>query len=358
MPTVRTIAGKAGVSITTVSRVLNNHPQVSPQVRKRVLAVTNKSGYTHTIGRKSTTNIALLYTGDYSLGSFFDGSILNGMSQGIEEYGCDLMILDARRSLNPGETFTQMMLRKGVRGAVVRTTTETRDVVHTLAAEAFPFVVVADRFDEPSINYVYTDSTAASRDAVEHLIGLGHKRIGICTNIVEDSDHHDRLSGYRQAMAEHGLPLQRRMIFHTPAHREGGSALVRQVLAMPNRPTALFLTDPFTVIGALSEARRLGVDVPGELSIVGFDDAELRYAMQPELTAVCQDACALGGEALRILAGMIDRLDDKNSKSEDFARRSSSAVVGSRPSPLRPATKKALRAWLEVHKSTAPPGAG
>lgn len=327
MSSVRTIARKAGVSITTVSRVLNNHPQVSDEVRQRVISVSNKSGYTHAVGRKSTTNIAMLYTGENSLCSPFDGAILHGMSQGMEEHGYDLMVLDARRSRNPGESLSQMMIRKGVRGAVVRTTSPTRAVVEQLSDEGFPFVVVADRFESDKVSYVYSDSRQTSCEAVEHLIGLGHRQIAVATNNIDDSDHLDRLAGYRQAMEQAGIELDERMVLRTPANREGGIQLLRRVMSRPDRPTALFLADPAVAIGLLQEARRSGVRVPEDLSVVGFDDADLRYMVSPELTAVCQDAIALGREAFMALHASLEGATE---------------VV-----------HKALPTWLEVHASAA-----
>lgn len=331
MSSVRTIARKAGVSITTVSRVLNNHPQVSEEVRQRVLSETSRSGYVPSVGRKSTTNIALLYTGENSLCSPFDGAILFGMSQGMEEHGYDLMVLDARRSRNQGETFSQMLMRKGVRGCVVRTTSQTRGVVEQLADEGVPFVVVADRFEEdPRINYVYSDSKQASRDAVEHLIGLGHRRIAVGTNLIDDSDHEDRVNGARAAMEAHGLEFDPRLLLRVHANREGGMQLLRRVMTMPDRPTALFMADPMAAVGLLFEARRMKVRIPEQLSVVGFDDADVRYMVSPELTAVCQDAIALGREAFAALHGMLE---------------GGRSVV----------TRKALQTWLEIHASTAAP---
>lgn len=328
MPSVRSIARRAGVSITTVSRVLNNHPQVSDGVRQRVLSASNESGYTPTVGKKSTTNIALLYTGEGSIGSPFDAAILFGMSKGMEEQGYDLMVLDARRSRNAGETLTQMMLRKGVCGAVVRTTLATRNVATQLADEGFPFVVVADRFEDERINYVYSDSAISSRDAVEHLIGLGHRRIVMALNIVDDSDHADRLAGYRMALESAGIEYDERLVMRTPANREGGMQLLRRIVTRPDKPTALFLADPMTAVGLLNEARRAGVRVPEDLSVVGFDDVDLRYMVSPELTSVCQDAINLGCEAFVALHGMI--------------------AAGAQP-----VVRKALPTWLEIHHSTA-----
>ena len=334
---VRQIAREAGVSITTVSRVLNNHPRVSTEARERVLAVTNATGYVPSVGRKSTSNIAFAYTGESSLGSPFDAALMAGMAKGMEEYGYDLMILDARRAKLPHESYTQMFVRRGIRGCVLRTTTATRGVCEAIVDEGFPAVVVADRFEKPNVNFIYSDSRDSSREAVEHLIGLGHRRIAIAVNVVDDSDHADRIAGYKHALSDHGIAFDRRLLLRVPANREGGWQLMRRMVSMPDRPTAVFLADPLTVVGAMAEARKLGVEIPRDLSIVGFDDAELRYSVYPELTAVCQDAAALGREAFTALYGMLDQPDGQ------------------------PIVKRALRTWFEVHGSTAappaPPGA-
>lgn len=332
MANVRAVAKRAGVSPATVSRVLNNHPTVSAEVRQRVVAATNETRYAATVGRRSTTNIALVYTGEVSLGSPFDAAMMAGMSRGMEEYGYDLMILDARRAKLPHETYTQMFVRRGVRGCVLRTTTATRGVCEAIVDEGFPVVVVADRFEKPNVNYIYSDSRDSAREAVEHLIGLGHRRIAIGVNVVDDSDHADRIAGYKQALADHGIAFDRKLLLRVPANREGGWQLMRRVMSMPDRPSAAFLADPMTVVGAMAEARKIGVEIPRDLSIVGFDDAELRYSVYPELTAVCQDAAALGREAFTALYGMLDQQAEG-----------------------KPVVRKAMRTWLEVHGSTAPP---
>lgn len=331
---VRLIAKRAGVSTTTVSRVLNNHPQVSKEVRERVLAISNEAGYSPTIGRRSNMNIALVYTGAGSLGSPFDAALLAGLDWSMKDFSYDLMVLDARRARQPTETFTQMFLRKGIRGVILRTTSEARQVCEQIADEGFPSVVVGDRFDKPNVNYFYSDSCDASREAVEHLVNLGHKRIAMCMNIVDDSDHLDRLAGYRQALSEGNIEFDNRLVLRVPAERDGGIQVLRRMMTMIDRPTALFITDPMVAVGALSEARKMGLDIPKDLSIVGFDDAEMRYGVYPELTAVCQNARALAAEAFNALRNLIEREEG---------------------SPNVPVMRKPLRTWFEIHESTAPP---
>ncbi|MEO1237852.1 MAG: LacI family DNA-binding transcriptional regulator [Planctomycetota bacterium] len=331
MSSVRQIAKQAGVSITTVSRVLNNHPRVSERLREKVLAAANESRYVAAVGKRSTTNIAFVYTGEPSLGSPFDGALMQGMSNGMDEFGYDLMVLDVRRARQPDETYSQMFMRKGVRGAVLRTNSQTRSVCEAIATEGFPCVVLGDRFDHPGINFIFSDSRETSREAVDYLLDLGHRRVAICLNIVDDSDHADRLAGYEQALRDRGLPVERRNVLRTAARRDGGEQLMRRLAAMADRPTAVYFTDPASAAGAVKEARALGIDIPGDLSVVGFDDHELRHDVYPELTAVCQDAVAMGHQAFAALHEILDREDGS------------------------PVTKKSLRTWFEVHRSTAPP---
>src|SRR5579872_6513677 len=132
MASVRLIAKRSGVSITTVSRVLNNHPQVSERVRRLVLAASNEAGYKHTTARRSNTNLAIVYTGENSLGSTFDAALMSGIARAMEQDHCDLVVLDANRSRLGNESFTQMFMRKGIRGAILRTTLAVHGVCKTI----------------------------------------------------------------------------------------------------------------------------------------------------------------------------------------------------------------------------------
>jgi DNA-binding LacI/PurR family transcriptional regulator len=330
MANIRDIAQQSGVSITTVSRVLNNLPGVSQAARQAVMTAVNEAGYVPGVGRRCTSNIALVYTGAPTLDSPFDTALLVGMHEGLQTIACDLMLLDAHRSRHPKESFSHMFLRKGVQGALVRTTTSSQSLCLDMAREGFPMVAVGYRFEHSQVNCIYSDSREASGKAMEHLIALGHRRIAVCIHLVDDSDHADRVEAYRRGLLTHGLPFEERLILRVEANRDGGVQVIRRIVTMAPRPTALFLSDPLISVGVLNEARRVGLRVPEDLSVVGFDDAELRHCLVPQLTAVCQDTRALGREAVTFLSHII-----------------------AHPAGVNP-TPKALRCWLEVHDSTAP----
>jgi DNA-binding LacI/PurR family transcriptional regulator len=329
MASVREIARATGVSPATVSRVINNHPSVATRVRDKVLAAVNRARYVPTVARRSTTNIGFVYTGDSSLGSPFDAALMEGMGAQMDELGFDLMILDAIRSKAPDETFSQMFMRKGVRGVVLRTTASTRAACEQIADEGFPAVVIGDRFDHPRVSYIAADSRQSSREATAHLAQLGHRRIAMAVNVVDDTDHTDRVEGYREALAAAGLKVDPSLILRTPANLEGGHQLLRRLLAMDPRPTAVFAADPMSAVGCINEAQRAGLSVPDDLAVVGFDDGQLRHIVHPTMSAVCQDAKAMGAAALEALRVMFDEPGRKQ--------------------PIR----RVLPTWFEVNGSTA-----
>ena len=319
MSTIRQVAKRAHVSIATVSRVLNNQPGVSDGVRSRVLDAVNRCGYIASIGKRATSYLALVYTGPATLGSAYDGAVFAGMGAAMDEGEMDLVLLNLQRDKKPGETHTQFFLRKGVRGVALRTTKRTRATCEAIAAEGFPAVVIGDRFHSEKMSYVYCDSGNTSYQGIEHLVGLGHRRIALAiSDIVQDSDHADRLAAYEQAMKDYGLPNDRRLLFHIPASRPDGAQVIRKMMSMPTPPTAVMFTDPIVAVGALIEAQKIGVRIPADLSILGFDDTDVRHHVYPKMTAVCQDARRLGYEAVQILTRLVNAEGQATAVREEF----------------------------------------
>jgi DNA-binding LacI/PurR family transcriptional regulator len=273
---------------------------VAPELRDRVLNAVNEYRYAPTSGRRSETSIAMVYTGPISVNSPYDSACLHGIVTGMLASDYDLRIIYLSRDKSPSETYSQFFFRKGVRGAILRSTCSDRDVVREIANDDFPTVVLGDHFDHPNLVFAYNESRSASTEGVEHLVALGHRRIAFASNDVDDGDHLDRLDAYRIVLQAHGL-YDAQLEFHVPAHRSDGAQLIRKILSLPTPPTALFIADPLTADGVIHEAHRMGLQIPDELSIVGFDDTDSRFAVYPTMTAVCQDAETLGRQTLELL---------------------------------------------------------
>src|SRR4051812_18681545 len=223
MSSVRDIAKRMRVSVATVSRALNNHPEISPSTRDRVLKAANELGYYNAVGKRVTTNIGLVFTSDIPF-TEFDGLVVAGLMRGSGEQRFDVTIINIERDKDEGETYTQFLMRKGVRGAVLRTDNNSRHICERIAEEGFPSVVIAERFDSPKVSYIYTDSGADSRRAVDHLIHLGHRRIAFVMNHVPDHDHADRYDAYRAALQGAGVAYDAELCVRVPADVAGGKS--------------------------------------------------------------------------------------------------------------------------------------
>lgn len=331
MSSVRAIAKQLGVSITTVSRALNNDPAVSPTTRERVIRAANRCGYTSPIGKRVMTSIGLCYTSTVTVSDPFDAAVLGGITRGLDECRSDLVLLNMRRDRKPNESCSQFFRRKGVRGVLLRTVADTRDICVEIANDEFPHVVISDRFAEPNVNYVDCDSRPDTTRAIEYLISLGHRRIAFSMHNTRDRDHLDRFDGYCAALSAQGIEFDERLVFRHPYTSEGGAAAMKMAVSMPQRPTAIVFADPMTSIGAIKQAYELGVRIPQEISIVGFDDTEARYLAYPTMTAVCQDAAQLGYEAARWLTRNLE-------------------------APTKSRLRRTFPTFFEVNQTTAPPG--
>lgn len=300
MSSVRQIASDLGISVATVSRAINHHEGVSPVTRKRVLKAAEEAGYHPSTGRKPTNVIGLVYPEDpvkSDMGDF-EAALLSGILRGVYERKHDLTFISAARDKSEDESYTQFFHRKGVRAILVRSLGDT-SLIEKIAAENFPILVLADRSVDPRINYIDSISSDTSQKAVEYLLGLDHKRIGLAIHNTMDTDHQDRLTGYIEALQNAGTPIDESLIVKAEANTAGGEIMLTRLLELEDPPTAIYFTNPMSTIGALHKCLRLGIKVPRDLSIVGFDDSVTRFQTYPRYTAVCQDAVSLGIEAAR-----------------------------------------------------------
>jgi LacI family transcriptional regulator len=331
VPTIRQVADVAGVSIATVSRVINNSTAVTDEVRHKVLEAINRCGYVPSVGRRTTSFLALVYACPFSLGSPYDAALVEGMGDAMDDTDLDLVLLNPNRDKRADESYTQFFLRKGVRGVILRSTVEGRPICQKIAEEQFPSIVVGDHFDHDLLSFVYADSSKSSRQAIEHLLALGHRRIALASNEHEDGDHVDRKLAYQQTLEHHKVPFDPSLMFRVPARCPDGAQLLRNMMSVPLPPTAVYVTDPPVAVGLVNEARSMGMTIPDDLSVVGFDDRDARNYVFPRMTAVCQDARQLGHDAFVELA------------------RSVEAGKGQRPGHRISST------WLEINSSTGQP---
>ncbi|WP_428388435.1 LacI family DNA-binding transcriptional regulator [Mucisphaera sp.] len=336
MATVRDIASSLGVSPATVSRSLNNAPEVSEHLRRKVIDEAKRMGYVASRRRPRTGTIGMMFVNETSgpMFSGYDATIWSGVARAAAASGYAVSVFDPRQR-REGEGFEALAARLHLDGLLIRNDWQTRELAQEIADTDLPTVVVADRFDHGHANYVCCNSAAPSRQAIEHLLHLGHERIALCHHVLIDTDHRDRIDAYHDALRDAGIQPDPQLQIGIRADVEGGSAALSRFLSLPDPPTAIFFTDPPATVGALRRAVELGLRVPEDLSIIGVDDEDLRRMTHPVYTAVCQDAAEIGYQAARWLCRS---LAGTASATEPDAR-----------------LNLELEAFLEINKTTAAP---
>ncbi|HEV2591959.1 MAG TPA: LacI family DNA-binding transcriptional regulator [Gaiellaceae bacterium] len=312
--TIRDIADLAGVSIATVSRVLNDRPDVAPDTRETVLQVVREHGFSTnrgarglSSGRTGIIGLTLPLVND----AYF-GPILGGASEALYEQDMRIMLAPTLHEHDREVSLLERLMRGTTDGAILILPEESTDELIHLQKLGYPFVVVDPRETPPEgIPTVSAAHAAGAKRATEHLLELGHRRIGVVTGPSGWYANEERLVGFRAAMAASGLLAEAQLIEQSDWSIPSGEAAAEKLLALADPPTAIFAFNDNGAIGTLNAARRVGLSVPEDLSIVGFDDTFQALIVSPNLTTVRQPLAELGRMGVSLLTRLIEgqRLD-------------------------------------------------
>ena len=308
---IRDVAKLAGVSITTVSHVLNDTPQmrVAGETRARVRAAAKTLGYgPNRAARALRTNksglIGLL--SEEIATTPHAGRIILGAQNAAREHDLTLVIVNAdRESGDSHRDDVQTLIDRQVE-AVLYATMYHRQVSLPPNLRGLPAVLIDSTDRAGLVPAVVPDEIGGAVAAVTHLVEAGHRRIGFLNNDDDVPATHERLVGFRQVLAEHDIPLDESLIVQAPSETLPGYALARDVLSRSDRPTALFCYNDRMAMGAYRAAVELGLDIPRDLSIVGFDNQELIAAnLFPGLTTVALPHYEMGAWAVDTLVHLL-----------------------------------------------------
>jgi LacI family transcriptional regulator len=304
-PTVRDIAAHTGVSIATVSRVLNDQANVAPHTRELVRRAAQELG-THAGHSRPCEPGAVYLRCPYLLTDYF-GLIVSSIAETLELHGRTL-VLNAGEAAQQDRVLPGLPAMAGISGAIVILPPEPSEQLATLRAREFPFVVVDPRTPMTrDIAAVSAAHFAGARSVTAHLTALGHRRIGVIAGPHNWLAGQARLAGHASALADAGvLPDTTLTRAGEPTARFGQQA-AGELLDLPRPPTALIGFNDKTAVGALAAAARRGLRVPQDLSIAGFDDIDLAQATSPMLTTVRQPLAEMGRMAVGLLIRLMER---------------------------------------------------
>ncbi|MGE5598700.1 MAG: LacI family DNA-binding transcriptional regulator [Bacteroidota bacterium] len=298
--TIKDVAREAAVSISTVSKVLNHPEYGSAEVRQRVLDTVRRLDYQpHAIARSLVTRrsrtIGLILP-DLSNPVF--PIVARGVEHAVRKYGYGLILCNTDRDHQTERNYVRMFLEKRVDGIIFFAVLN-RDDIQMIRSRNISTVVIERPLDVPDVDLIRVDNVDGGYLATRHLIGLGHARIGWVgghEGVIEN----ERLQGYRTALKEAGLGEDDRLIRACDYTVEDGKRVALDLLRLRNRPTAVFAACDIMAVGVLRAAEALGLSVPRDLALVGYDDT-LGVYTSPPLTSVAQPLPDMAREAVRLL---------------------------------------------------------
>jgi LacI family transcriptional regulator len=328
---MRDVAERAGVSVTTVSHVINETRPVSDKLRERVLAAMDELGYqpnrlARSLRRGHTHTIGMIVPD--STNPFF-AEVARGVEDTSFEQGYSVILCNSDGNLDKEVFYTNVLAERRVDGILFVAAGISTEQIRDLQARRMPVVVVDREIPDVAVDSVLTDNARGGELATRYLMDLGHRCIGCVTGPSGVTPSAERVTGYRQALDESGIPVDEVLIVKGDFQYESGHQAACQLLSMDNPPTAIFACNDLMAVGALSAAAEMGRRIPADLSVVGFDDVSLASFANPPLTTILQPKHEMGVIAATML---LERMHE----------------------PEMPPRRRMLDTSLLVRRSTAP----
>jgi len=301
--TLKDVAEKAGVSISVASRVLGNYGYVSEETRRKVLEIAKEIGYqpdvvARSLKTKQTYSIGVIIS---DITTFFFTSVVRGIEDVANQNGYNVTLCNSDEDPDKESEYLKVLYGRKVDGLIISATGKNTVYLKKLIRAGMPVVLLDRGIKDIETTEVLIDNREGAYRAVNHLISLGHKRIGIINGIRGIMTTEERFEGYRKALQENGIPLEDELIKYGDFRVEKGKEAMEEFIKMANSPTAIFVSNETMTTGALLALKENKVKIPQDIAIVGFDDPVWAPLIDPPLTAVRQPSYSIGTIACQVL---------------------------------------------------------
>jgi len=310
--TIKDIAEKLGISPSTVSRSLKDHPDISIKTRNAVKELAKLLGYKPNLIalnlKNSRTNTIGLMVPEVD--HHFFSTIINGIEEVAYQYNYNVLVVQSNESYMREVLNSQTLLGNRVDGMLVSFSKETKDFSHfqQIIDNEIPIVFYDRAIDNLQADVVVVDDYSGAYDAVNHLINRGCRRVAFYSAPQHLILGKDRLHGYVDALEHHGIPYDKNLVYPCDTF-EAAIKISQSVLKKVDRPDGIFAVNDLTALGVMKTARKLGIKIPEELKIVGFENSRTATISEPELTSVDQFGYKLGKKAMTML---LERIKNEN----------------------------------------------
>lgn len=301
--TIGDVARLAGVSAATVSRVFNGTSSVSPDKEARVRRAVAELDY-EPFGpaqalRRQQVRVWAVVIADVE-NPFFT-SVVRGIEDVAYAHGYRLVLCNSDEDLAKEAGYIDIAIRERMSGVVIAVASTSESHLDRLAREGLPVVAIDRRFDDGGVDTVVVDNVRGGREATAHLLESGYRRVGCVLGPSRLSTSNERLDGYRAALKAAGVRFDRSLVRRADFREEGGYKATRALLEASNPPDALFVANNLMTLGALHAVQDIGLHVPDDVGVVGFDDSPAADLMRPRLSVVAQPTYEIGRVAGELL---------------------------------------------------------
>lgn len=312
MVTIRDVAARANVSVTTVSRVLNNKPDVSEATKRRVKKAIEELGYKPSglargLVLQKTNSIGLIIP---DISNPFFPAIVKGIERRAKELGYSLLLCTTDNDKQEETEALALLRSKQVDGIILSFSLQSQEALLELEKQGFPIVQIDRQVKKSGYPAVTIDNQKSAFKATEFLINQGHTKIGHVTGHLNVETALQRLDGFRLALKKHGVEYREDWVLPGDFGRETGKACMERFIAMSERPTAIFFANDLMAFGAYEAIFNHGLNIPEDFSIIGHDNIDVASVIKPGLTTMEQPQYRLGQIAAEKLIGMIEGKQD------------------------------------------------
>lgn len=334
--TIIDVAKEANVSFSTVSRVVSGKGYVSSGTRERVMQAMTRTGYTVNRQARALAGgrhqvIGLLVP---DLDTSYVGEILRGIDEELAANAYDLMLYTTHRRKTRESIFVASLTQGMTDGLLMILPVDPGAYLDSIRRRAFPYVLIDHGGLDDQGPSVGATNRVGAMEAVSYLAGLGHRRIGFITGNPEMGCARDRLVGYREALANAGLPCDESLVREGNFHQPLGYERTRELLALPEPPTAIFAANDVSAFGVMDAVRDAGLRIPEHVSVIGFDDIPGAQSTNPPLTTIRQPLREMGRLATHMLFECIEEpqreVERVELPTELIARATCRPIMGSR----------------------------
>ena len=310
---MRDVAERAGVSVTTVSHVVNETRPVSDELRQRVQAAMEELGYqpnllARSLRRGQTHTLGMIVP---DISNPYFAAVARGVEDTSYHQNYSVILCNSEHDPGKERLYVTVLTTKQVDGLLLVSVDVSAEDLHALRARRIPVVMVNRKIPGEAVDLVLTINVRGGYFGTHHMVELGHRRIACITGPFDTAPSVERLTGYRQALHEANIPVDETLIVRGSFQYSSGYRVARQLLSMDDPPTGVFACNDMEALGVICAAQQMGCQVPADLSVVGYDDVSLASFTSPPLTTISQPKHEIGVLAATLL---LERLRDPGLK--------------------------------------------